>query len=187
MIRKIGFRRILPIVQLAIFLGLVFLGAASYQHEIPHEGARLRSVALQLNPAHPQIQIRAEPIEWRFATLLNFPAIGCGAVLMSLMRRQESELYLLLLSMPFVPLVWTLIGRWLDHQLRYLRRPPRTWVRVLWCSLGIAAAILLLVMLLVSLPKSGGSEGQTWGVLYLLMWAAILTITSITSLARAVP
>jgi hypothetical protein len=187
MIRRLGFRRILPVAQLALYLLLVFLGAATYQHGMPRQQARLHLAAVQLNPAHPQIQTAAEPIEWRLATLLNFPAIGCGAALMSAIGKQESELYLLLLSLPFIPLLWTLIGRWLDHQLRYRPRPHRTWPRVLWCSLGIAIALLLLIMLFVSLPKSALSEGQIWGGLYLVIWSAILFGTSLTSLMRRVP
>jgi hypothetical protein len=184
MIRRLGFRRILPVAQLALYLVLVFLGEATYQHGSPHQQARLHLAAMQLSPAHPQIQTAAEPIEWRFATLLNFPAISCGAVVMTIIGKQESELYLLLLSLPFIPLLWTLIGRWLDYQLRYRPRPQRTWPRVLWCSLGIALAILLLIMFLVSLPKSSVSEGQTWGALYLVTWSALLLITSIAALVR---
>ena len=106
---------------------------------------------------------------------------------MSAIGKQESELYLLLLSLPFIPLLWTLIGRWLDYQLRYRPRAPRTWPRVLWCSLGIAAGVLLLIMFLVSIPKSSVSEGQTWGALYLVTWSALFLITSIATLVRRVP
>jgi hypothetical protein len=183
MIRRLGFRRVLPISLLSLYIALVVLGAISYQHGTQRQ-AQLRPVAFQESiPFHPTI----EPVEWRFATLLNLPGITFSTLLLAILAKHSSELYILLFSTPFVPFSWLLIGRWLDYQLRYLPRPPRTLFRILLCSFGIAVAILLLIMLTVSIPKSTASEGQAWGTLYLVTWSAILLTTSITSLARRVP
>jgi hypothetical protein len=107
--------------------------------------------------------------------------------LLAMFAKHSTELYILLFSAPFVPFTWMLIGRWLDYQLRHLPRPRRTLVRTLMCSGGIAVAILLLLMLTVSIPKSAASEGQAWGTLYLVTWSIILLTGCVTSLARRVP
>ena len=183
MIRRLGFRRILSLVALALYLVLVVLGAISYQHGTERQ-AQFRPTALQKSvPFQPAI----EPVEWRFATLVNMPGVTLSTLLLAIFAKHSSELYILLFSTPFVPFIWMLIGRWLDYQLRYLPRPPRSLPRVIFSSLGIAVAILLLLMLSVSIPKSAASEGQAWGTLYLFTWSAILLTTSITSLMRRVP
>jgi hypothetical protein len=185
MIRRLGFRRILSLSLLALYMALVVLGAIRYQHGTQQQ-AQLRPIAFQGGVPLQPIDF-AEPVEWRFATLLNLPGISCSTLLLAIIAKHSSELYILLFSAPFVPFTWMLIGRWLDYQLRYLPRPPRTLFRTLLCSLGIAVAILLLIMLTVSIPKAGASEGQAWGTLYLVTWSAILLTTSITSLARRIP
>ena len=184
MIHRLGFRRVLSLSMLALYLVLVVLGAITYQHAT-EQRAQLRPVAFQegVGPFRPTI----EPVEWRFATLLNMPGITFSTLLLAFMSKHSSELYILLFSTPFVPLVWMLIGRWLDYQRRLLPRPARTLFRTVMDSLGIATGILLLIMLTVSIPKSTASEGQAWGSLYLIAWAAILLTTSITSLARRIP
>jgi hypothetical protein len=186
MIRHLGFRRILPIAQLALFLLLVFLGAVSYKHA-HDQHARLRPIAFQAHGQPFTPVANSEPVEWRFATLFNLPAIACGALLATAVAGPTSEFNVMLFAIPFVPITWLLLGRSLDYQLRYLPRPPRAITRVIFSSLGIATAILLLLMLVVSLPKSSGTEGQSWGALYLVTWAAILLTTSITSVVRRVP
>lgn len=186
MIRRLGFRRILSLSLLALYMALVVLGAISYQHGAQRQ-AQLHTAAFQEGnaPFHPAISV--EPVEWRFATLLNLPGITFSTLLLAFAAKHSSELYVLLFSAPFVPFTWMLMGRWLDYQLRYLPRPPRTLFRTLMCSFGIAVAIILLIMLSVSLPKSGASAGQAWGTLYLVTWAALLLLTSVTSLMRRVP
>jgi len=186
MIRRLGFRRILSLAMLALYLALVVLGAITYRHGIERQ-TRLRPVARQHHIGTLDSPPPMEPIEWRFATLLNMPGITVSTLLLALFSRHSSELYILLFSTPFAPFTWMLVGRWLDYQLRYLPRPPRTLIRTLMCSFGIAIAILLLLMLTVSIPKSAASEGQAWGTLYLFTWSGILLATSITSLARRVP
>ncbi len=186
MIRRLGFRRVLSLSALALYLALVVLGAISYQHG-PQRQAILRPVASQKHPRNIDLPVMIEPVEWRFATLLNMPGVTISTLLLALAKQHSSELYILLFSAPFVPLAWMLIGRWLDYQLRYLPRPPRTLFRTVMCSLGIAVALLLLIMLTISIPKSTASEGQAWGTLYLITWSAILLTTSISSLARRVP
>jgi hypothetical protein len=186
MIRRLGFRRILSLSQLALYMVLVVLGAISYQHGAERQ-ARLRPAAFRNHAGPLDLPAPTEPVEWRFATLQNLPGIAFSTLLLAMFAKHSSELYILLFSAPFVPLTWMLIGRWLDYQLRHLPRPPRTLFRTLMCSLGIAVAVLLLIMLTVSIPKAGASEGQAWGTLYLVTWAALLLTTSVTSLVRRVP
>jgi hypothetical protein len=186
MIRRLGYRRIFSLSMLALYLVLVVLGAITYHHGTERQ-TRLRPVARQHHPGTLDSLPPVEPVEWRFATLLNMPGITISTMLLALAKQHSSELYILLFSTPFVPFTWLLIGRWLDYQLRYLPRPQRTLFRTVMCSFGIAVAILLLLMLTVSIPKSAASEGQAWGTLYLVTWSAILLTTSATSLMRRVP
>ncbi len=188
MLRRYGFRRILPVLHLFLYVMLVVLGALTYQHGQQQQQAEVIPTALQESspPFKPTIVI--EPFEWRFAILLDFPAIAAGALLLTITSRHVSELYLLLLSTPFVPITWTLLGRWLDYQLRILPRPPRNMTRLVFSSLGIAVACLMLAMVIVSASKSHStSEASAWGTLYLVSWAAIILTTSLTSALRRTP
>jgi hypothetical protein len=185
-IRRFGFRRILSLSALALYLALVVLGAATYQHGTQLQ-AQHRANAFQKGAPSRPVPTAAEPVEWRFATMLNIPGVACSTLFLALIAKHSSELYILLFSAPFVPFTWMLLGRSLDYQLRYLPRPPRTLLRTLLCAVAIAVAILLLLMLTVSIPKSGASEGQAWGTLYLFTWSAVLLTTSIASLIRRIP
>src|SRR3954470_10981861 len=119
MIRRLGFRRLLSLSTLALYIGLVVLGAISYQHGTRRQ-AKLIPAAIQQAAVQEQVpfQPTIEPVEWRFATLLNLPGVTVSTMLLAIFAKHSSELYILLFSTPFVPFAWMLIGRSLDYQLR---------------------------------------------------------------------
>ena len=72
MLRRVGLRRILPIVHLALFIALVFAGM--FERRQQFEERQLQPVALQERiPFEPQREARF-PTPWLVAIGMNVPA-----------------------------------------------------------------------------------------------------------------
>jgi hypothetical protein len=186
MIRRLGFRRILPLAQLAIFIILVGIGA--WQVGESHSGARVQPVAWQegqnLPDLHPQPQYRM-PAAWLIAIAINVPATMLGALCAEILRI-GSNIGGLVCSMPFVLLLWQLVGRWLDRQLRFLPfRPPNTATRIAcWIGIVFSAALLAIGILAIrshsALTPEVLSLAAGW-----LVWSLLLFVMSVLTLRRA--
>src|SRR5690349_13751062 len=100
MLKRFGFRRVLSLSALALYLALVVLGAITYQHGAQRQ-AHLRPIASQKPPRHIDLAVTVEPVEWRFATLINMPGITFSTLALALFAKHSSELYILLFSTPF--------------------------------------------------------------------------------------
>src|SRR3954468_19425546 len=102
MLKRLGFRRVLSLFALALYFALVVLGAVTYKHGTQRQ-AQLRQVIFQENiPFQPTV----EPVEWRFATLVNMPGVTFSTLTLAIFAKSSSELYILLFSTPFVPFTW---------------------------------------------------------------------------------
>jgi hypothetical protein len=143
-IRQFGFRRILPLGQLALFLILVAIGAHQREQFQKQQRPRLQPVVWQ----EDHLDWRAEhpptmPTAWLIAIAINVPATMLGAICAEVFRI-GSNFAGLLCSSPFVLLLWLLVGRWLDRQLGFLpSRPPRASTRIA-CWIGIVVSAVLL-------------------------------------------
>src|SRR5438270_10649876 len=116
MLRRLGFRRLLPIVQLAIFIALVTIGMVERRKEFEHN---LKPVALQKNvPLELQPEL-SFPVAWTIAIVLNVPAAVMGA-LVAETAKLGTNLGALICSTPFVLILWHFVGRWADRQLGIL-------------------------------------------------------------------
>jgi hypothetical protein len=186
-IHRLGFRRILPLAQLALFIALVSMGAIQAGQSTP--GSRLRQASVQENSEIPDWHPQAAtmPAVWLFAIAINVPATMLGAICAEIFHI-GSNLGGLLCSMPFVLLLWYAVGHWLDHQLNILpRRPPGAGIRIA-CWVGIVLSAMLLAIGIMALRSHHAvtSEVLSLSVGWLL-WSGLLLVMCILTLRRRPP
>jgi hypothetical protein len=185
MLRRFGLRRLLPLLQLAIFIALVALGVSERRHDFQQQ--RLHPVAFQELQALPPFEPPAPahfPTAWMIAITLNVPATILGALVAEI-AHVGTNLGALICSTPFVLILWHFIGRWLDRQLGFLpMKPPGNRARVL-CAGGLGLAIVLFVMGVVALRSHGQMTAETLPLgLGWLVWSLILFTMCLFTLQR---
>ena len=120
--RRIAWRKVLPIVQTAAYILLVWYGCwyrPTWQHWI-RNWISPRPDATGWYPAWID---GIEPFPELFASGLNFPAVGLSALTImpfehSLSSGASRELALHILAVIFVPLLWYGVGKRLDRRGR---------------------------------------------------------------------
>jgi len=188
MIQRFGFRRILPIGQLALFIVLVAIGALQVGHSLSH--SRARQVAWEqeddLPDWHPHQQVTM-PGAWLLAIAINVPATMLGALCAEIFQI-GSNLAGLLCSMPFVLLLWYAVGHWLDHQLDILPRgAPGNAIRIAcWVGILFSAVLLAVGFMAVRSHSSLNPEVLSLAAGW-LMWSFLLLVMCVLTLRRRVP
>lgn len=184
MLRRFGYRRILPIVQIILFIALVTIGAIQVGHSF---GPRVRQTAYQqdgeLPEGHPQATFTM-PFAWTLAIAINVPATMLGALCAEIFHL-GSNLGALLCSMPFVLLLWYLVGHWLDHQLDVLpRRRPGNAIRIA-CWIGIILSAVLLAVGLMAFKSHASLNADVVALaLGWLLWSLALLVMCLLTLQR---
>lgn len=121
--RKVRFRVLLPLLMTAarlLLFGISLLHQQRDQHRADHSEVH-RNVVLQQQGGtidfkpmglwwHPN------SLEYNFGLALNFPAMYLGGFIGRLLIG-GSEVRTFAASIPFVPLVWYMIGGWIDRLL----------------------------------------------------------------------
>jgi hypothetical protein len=180
--RRIGFRRVFPVVLTLIHIVLIWF-AQTHPSASPHIVSQYRPVAYQEGDGAPMEVVEPpslKPVR-KIALILELPAMFVatliGAVLFPL-----NETAWLFTSIPFVPLVWYVIGRWLDGLLGYcarLRLP-----RILRTLLAVPAGLVLCVGLAGFTPLYHHRTADTyWMFSGLVLWSG-LCLTMTTSSGR---
>lgn len=183
MIRRLGYRRILPISQLALYLALVSFGAWQLGGIQPK---RLQQVSFQESPGLPdwRPQTNTMPAPWLLAIAINVPAAMLGAIFAEMLHI-GSNFTALLCSSPFVLLLWQLFGRWLDRQIGYLPfRPPGIAARVVsWVGIVFSAVLLAIGILAFRSHEALNAEVFALAVGW-LAWSFILFLMCTLTLRR---
>ena len=184
MLRRLGFRRILPIANILLFMALVTIGAMQVGHSF---GPRVRQTAYQeggnLPEGHPQATFTM-PIAWTVAIAINVPATMLGALCAEIFHI-GSNFGALLCSMPFVLLLWYAVGHWLDHQLNILPRcAPGNGIRIA-CWVGILLSALLLAVGLMAFRSHAALNADVVALaLGWLLWSVLLLVMCVLTLQR---
>lgn len=183
MLRRLGFRRILPIAHIVLFIALVSIGAIQAGHSF---GPHVRQTAYQqgeLPEGHPQAAF-VMPLAWTIAIAINVPAAMLGALCAEIFHL-GSNLGALLCSMPFVLLLWYLVGHWLDHQLNFLpRRAPGNAIRIA-CWVGILLSAVLLAIGLMAFRSHVSLKADVVALaLGWLLWSILLLVMCVLTLQR---
>jgi hypothetical protein len=185
MIRRIGFRRLLPVAFTFMHLVLVLDAAMHRPHRSSgvHSPLAYHAVEYQEGISMPTEAMEPKPLTtaMKVAMVLNLPALLAGVPIAAFLFH-ESDMSLLCESTVFVPPLWFGIGCWVDGLLGY--RPVRTsrpW-RGFWTVLS---AILFSVSIVSVTPINRHRVPNTyWVGTALILWSALFLVISASSFVR---
>jgi hypothetical protein len=179
--RCIAFRRILPIVQLALFVALVLV---SYEQD------RLRRAERE-NTNGWYIEALGPPFPMEVCVAINAPALLVALaplVVLDLTGSDtDSEVALLIVGGISVALFWYVVGLWIDRRLGLVAAPPErlhgSLRRVLgwtvWGILVCATAVFSYAMLY----RDAMPHARTFGI-SLAAWTWFLAMVTLLQLLR---
>jgi len=172
MIRRFGFRHMLPALVLLIHLTVLWWDS---------HGAKHRPV--ETSPPPMWDVPKPIPVAIKVAAAVNLPALLMSVpFLMAFAPSSDSAA--IFASIPFVPLVWYGIGLWLDR-LTGLAAPPRRRHPTLRRIVVITAAILLCLSI-VSMTPINHHRGTDlyWTGGTMVLWSVLLLVISATGVVE---
>jgi hypothetical protein len=184
---RIGLRRALPLAFTLIHVVLVWFSLAHELHaaRIVFLGSGYRSVAYQEALGGVPMETFGEPPPLKpvqkIAFVLELPAV-LFAVLIGAVLFPRNETAWLYTSIPLVPLLWYVIGRWLDGLLGYSTR--LSLPAILRVSVAVPAVGVLCVSLAGITSLNHHRTADTYWVLTSSMLWSSLCITMMTTTAR---
>ncbi len=172
--RRIAFRRLLPLIFTAMHLILVLGAAAHPSRASADEPASFRSVAYQEGTDWKPMEPRPLSPAQRLAMVINLPALLLGIPIAATMFT-GSDMALLYAASPFVPLLWYGIGRWLDIKLGFLPHSShRLVLRLLRGGLALVAGVFLLAAVVaLSRTSHHRTEDTYWIGSALILWSSL--------------
>jgi hypothetical protein len=186
MIRRIGFRRLLPILFTLMHVALLFYATAqrhrtlsSADGDSAYHPAAYQESSIAWEPMEPKPLVIAE----KLGIVLNFPAFVL-AIPITLLFFHGKDMGLWYASLPFVPLVWYGVGRWFDRLLGYISHSPpvrRTWYELF----GTLSMILLCLSIATVTPIYPHRMGDTYWIGFgLILWSGLSLAISISGFIR---
>lgn len=190
--RSIAFRRILPIVQLALFVALVL---------VSFEQDRLRRVERE-NTNGWYIEELGPPFPMEVCVAINAPALFVALAPLVVLdltgSATDSEVAVLIVGGISVALLWYVVGLWIDRRLGLVAAPPkrlpgpfrRVFAWAVWAILVGATAMFSYALYGGAMPHARSSgislAGWIWflAIVYLLQllrWRALAREESSTS------
>jgi hypothetical protein len=175
MISRIGYRRLLPILLTLVHAALLYIAARQHHSTLSsvhsesayHAAAYQGESSVAWEPREPKPPTPAQ----KLATLINLPALILG-IPIALALFHGNDMASLYAALPFVPLVWYCVGRWLDGLLGYIGHSHvlRRWRGPL--------ATLLVVILSISIcavtPVNHHRTADTyWVGTALVVWSGL--------------
>ena len=143
-----------------------------------HPVAYQEDSSVRWEPMEPKPLLPAQKI----AILLNLPALFL-AIPVALMFFHGDDMASLYAAVPFVPLVWYGVGRWLDGLFGYVSRPhavPR------WSGLFavLSTGLLILSVLMVTPANHHRRPDTYWVGTALVVWSALFVTISLSCFYR---
>jgi hypothetical protein len=183
--REIGFRRALPLALTFIHVVLVYgarpdhprVVSATVSNPTYHSVAFQEGVALPVDPLGPP---PLRPIQ-KAGFVLELPAMFMATLICAVLFPSNDSAWMYM-SIPFVPLVWYVIGRWLDGLLEY--GPRLSLPGILRRILSVPAVIVLCVSIVGLTPLyHHRTPDSNWAFTSMALWSA-LCLTMMASSAR---
>jgi hypothetical protein len=172
---RIGFRRLLPIVLLLTHAALLLFTSVSQRE--PSSG-------VDSYPPISDMPPKPLTVAQRTFLVLNLPALLLSVPVVMLISSNK-EFPSLYASLPFVPLVWYFVGRWIDGLMGYLPQPRR--IRKLrWLLVLLFALLLCLGIASVTLVNHHRTGDEYWLLASLIGWSGLFFVISISGLVRRV-
>jgi hypothetical protein len=192
MIRRVGYRRLLPIVLTSIHVALVLISTVGsdsskrgWNPVVPT--SRYRVVSFQQGAGEVGWDL-SEPVRlsvpMKVAISLNLPAVLAAAPIAALLRRGD-DAFLLCLSTFLVPPLWYGIGRWIDCRLEYIERamsPDSTLRRAGRTLTAIGGGLFLVVSVLSVTPTNHHRTSNTyWVGAAMICWSSFFLALAASS------
>ena len=187
MTQRIGFRRLLPFVFTLMHIVILLYGMER-QGQARAFGAleqRYVPAVYQENAVRWDPTIEPKPLTaaQKLGLLLNLPSLLL-AIPLAVTVFRGSDMGLLYAALPFVPLVWYGIGRWMDTTLGYVK-PQRRLPQSLSGFLAVIATGLLVISVMAVTPMNHQRRPDTyWIGTALIMWLGLSLAMSLTSFYR---
>jgi hypothetical protein len=193
MLRCIGFRHLLPPTQVVLFGVLWFVAHGENQRQGPCDyywSSVEPTVFAQDGESVEFLPPCRAPKALLLAVGLNLPAVIPGAILgpsLGYIFHRNSDIWLLVGSVPLVPFLWYWIGLWIDRRLGFVGQPPprRRFPRIL-VEMTFVLSLLGLFMSAVVVGHCvfyeyhyvrdfvGGISAGGWAVLLIVVTRSIL-------------
>jgi hypothetical protein len=153
-LRRIGFRRLLPVAQLALYIGLIWPEwMYLYQASVPELTPLVQSALWQEGDElefHPIYINRPTSVRVKFAILLNLPVVLLVGIVLSFLLPSgpRAELAVWSAGLPCVVFLWYAVGLWIDRRLGFIPSRARRFSRL---RLGMWSALYAMSLILVCL------------------------------------
>jgi hypothetical protein len=186
MMRRVGFRRVLPLLLTLVHVSLV---VSSHQRR-PH-----RSSGSEPNEYRVAVYQEEPPVKWesfepkpltteqKFSLLLNLPSLFLGIPFAAILH-YETDIGMLYAALPFVPITWYGIGSWIDGMFGFVRK--RWWLpRSLSGFAAFLATGLLVLSACTVTPLNHHRQPDTyWTGTALILWSGLSLAMSLSSFYR---
>jgi hypothetical protein len=173
--RRIGFRRVLPLLFTVVHLAFVSF-AQTHQSAVSthlYRDSECRSIAYQQSTGVPVEAFESSPLKplQKIALILELPAMFLATLIAAAMFPRDDAAWMYM-SIPLVPLVWYVIGKWLDGLFGYsdrLRLPG-----ILRRLLTVFAVGVLFVSIVGLTPLYHHRTADTyWVFTGLVLWSGL--------------
>lgn len=168
MIKAIGLRRLLPILNVLLYLAVICFTN-------PDTAASAQARVNQLDRI---------PVGTRLIIAANVPAVLLAFALnATVLHLQPTRLFLL--AAPFVLLLWYPVGFWFDRRLGWIasNRPIRTFLRDSFLASQVLIAVLAIVIFVQVIKRgSPGPPDRFWMSYGVCAWFAFLLAVLATKL-----
>jgi hypothetical protein len=184
--RPLGLRHALPLLSTLLQIGLVFYASGSRHQSQSETSNRLgyRVAALQENSVQWEpIRPKRLPTAEKLSIVLNLPAILL-AIPIAVRFFPENDIGSLYAALPFVPLVWYCIGRWLDGVLGYIVRRHAVPRAVSGLSAVISTCLVVFGVLMLTPLNHHRTADTNWVGTAGVVWSGLFLAMSLSSFYR---
>jgi len=176
MIGRVGFRRLLPILFVLTHAALLFFTSAG-QHVTPSDVDSASYPPISDTPAAPLT------VAQKAAVVLNLPALILSIPAVLALSR-SGNVGSLFASLPFVPLVWYGVGRWVDRLVGYAPQPRQLRRKWRWVFAIISATVLCLGIATVTPINHHRTADVYWFAAALTLWSGLFLVISTSGFIR---
>lgn len=182
----VGFRRVLPVL-----FTFVHVSVLVYTHEPrTYRSAGSAPIKYCLVVYQEEPPVKWESIEptplttaQKVSLLLNLPSLFLAIPFVAILHH-ETDVGILYAALPFVPITWYGIGRWMDGMLGFVGK--RWWLpRSLSGFMAVLATGLLVLSACTVTPLNHHRLADTyWSGTALILWSGLLLTMSLSSFYR---
>ena len=183
MIRRVGFRSVLPLLFTLVHVSLLLYSHQRQPYRLSGSAPnqyRLVIYQEELTPKWEPSEPKPLTPAQKVSLLLNLPSFFFAIPLVAILRH-ETDTGMLYAVLPFVPITWYGIGRWIDGMLGFVRK--RWWLpRSLSGLVAFLATGVLVLSACGVTPINHHRRPDTyWIGTALILWSGLFLAMSLSS------